>query len=379
MIRSLLVCDCLPSSHYGTGQRLLTLQTALAALGECRVLYLANEPAETGDRAHYRAPVPFDFRSSRAAWAKHHLTFAAARPDESYRPAFDRIHREFPFDVIVCSFFRSTPAIPTDMVPCLLDFDAIPERTGPLTRAIWPLTLRAMRRRAKDFHALYAIRKSDADILGGVANNVRVIPGISSAAPAKPLDHNPDGRRVLFVAPTAWAPNAAAIHWLLDIGLPEALNRLGYELRLVGQGTEKFGSGPGLSSGGFVEDLAKEYAAARLVLCPISSGTGANIKLGEAIQFGRAVLATRHSAQAFDGFLRANEDLLVFDQPGEFMDALVDILNDPSRLRDLEIRARQAADNFLNQGYVNRIIAEDVARIVRTKESAGHDASNPPT
>lgn len=367
MIRSLLVCDCMPSAHYGTGQRLLSLQTALAALGECRVLHLTNESAEAGGPAHYRAAVPFDHRASRSAWLWHHLTFAAARRDKSYRPVFERIHDEFPFDVIVCSFFRSTPAIPTDMAPCLLDFDAIPERTGPLTRALWPLTLRAMRRRAKDFRAVYVIRQSDAEMLRGVGPGVRVIPGISTAAPALPLGHNPDARRVLFVAPTAWAPNAAAVDWLLDIDVPQALDRLGYELRLVGQGTEKFGARPGLSSGGFVKDLAAEYAAARLVLCPIRSGSGANIKLGEAIQFGRAVLASSHSAQAFEGFLRPGEELLTFDQPSEFMDLLVNILQDSSRLRALESRASQAASKFLNQRYVNRIIAEDVARVVTQK------------
>jgi hypothetical protein len=367
MIRSLLVCDCLPSSHYGTGQRLLTLQTALASLGECRVLHLTNEAGETRGPAHYRAPVPFDHRASRSAWVRHHLTFGAARPDKSYRPVFERIHSEFAFDVILCSFFRSTPAIPTDMAPCLLDFDAIPERTGPLTRALWPFTLRAMRRRAKDFCALYVIRQSDAEMFAGVGRNIRVIPGISALAPASPLGHNPDARRVLFVAPTAWPPNAAAVNWLLDMCVPEALNRLGYELRLVGQGTEKFGTRPGLSSGGFVKDLAAEYASARLVLCPISSGTGANIKLGEAIQFGRAVLATRHSAQAYDGFLRANEELLIFDQRREFMDVLVDILQDSSRLQAVEVRASQAASKFLNQSYVNRIIAEDVVRVCHRK------------
>jgi hypothetical protein len=370
MIRSLLVCDCLPSSHYGTGQRLLTLQTALAALGECRVLHLTNESGETAGPTHYRAPVPFDHRASRAAWVWHHLSFAAARPDRCYWPVFERIHSEFPFDAIFCSFFRSTPAIPTDMAPCLLDFDAIPERTGPLTRALWPLTLRAMRRRAKDFRALYVIRQSDAEMLEGVGSSVRVIPGISAVAPASPPGHNPDARRVLFVAPTAWQPNAAAVDWLLDIGVPEALNRLGYELRLVGQGTDRFGSRPGLSSGGFVKDLAAEYAAARLVLCPIWSGTGANIKLGEAIQFGRAILATRHSAQAYDGFLRANEELLTFDQPGEFMDLLVGIMQDSSRLRALEMKASEAASKFLNQSYVSRIIAEDVARLCQFKFGA---------
>jgi len=370
MIRSLLVCDCLPGSHYGTGQRLLTLQTALAALGECRVLHLTNDSGVTGGPTHYRAPVPFDFRASRAAWTWHHLTFAAARPDKSYRAIFERILSEFAFEVIVCSFFRSTPAIPTDMAPCLLDFDAVPEPTGTLTRALWPLTLRAMRRRASDFRALYTIRQSDAELLDGLGVSVHVIPGISTAAPAEPLGHNPDARRVLFVAPTAWPPNAAAVDWLLDVGVPEALDRLGYELRLVGQGTDRFGSRPGLSSGGFVKDLTAEYAAARLVLCPIWSGTGANMKLGEAIQFGRAVLATRHSAQAYDGFLRANEELLIFDRPSEFMDVLVDILQDSSRLRALEIRACQAAGKFLNQTYINEIIAEDVARVCCPKSGS---------
>jgi hypothetical protein len=68
--------------------------------------------------------------------------------------------------------------------------------------------------------------------------------------------------------------------------------------------------------------------------------------------------------------LRANEELLIFDQPSDFMDVLVDILQDSSRLRAFEVRATQAASKFLNQNYVNRVIAEDVARLCQFKFGA---------
>jgi hypothetical protein len=363
MIRSLLVCDDLPSSTYGTGQRLLSLQRALAKLGQCRILHLTNGASEPNEAADYRAPLPFDFRASRAAWARRHLTFAEARRDDSYRAVFERIRNEYPFDLVLCSFFRNASAVPTDIAPCFIDLDAIPERTGPLTRALWPLTLRAMQRRARDFRTIYVIRSSDAALFKTGATNVRVLPGISASAPATPLPHNPDARRVLFIAPAGWPPNREAVDWLLALDVPRALDSLGFELRLVGQGTEAFAPRPGLSCGGFVGDLAAEYEAARLVLCPIWTGSGANIKLAEAVQFGRAVLATAHSAAGFEGFLQPGRDLLTFDEREQFLPLLLTSLPDSNRLRELEINAVRGARHFLNQAYIDRIIAEDAAAI----------------
>jgi hypothetical protein len=363
MIRSLLVCDDLPSSSYGTGQRLLSLQRALANLGECRILHLSNDPKELNQAADYGAPLPFDFRASRAAWAIRHLTFAEARRNDSYRAVFQRIHNDYPFDLVMCSFFRNASAVPTDMAPCFIDFDAIPERTGPLTRALWPLTLLAMRRRALDFRTIYVIRSSDAELFKTGASNVRVLPGISATAPATPLPHNTDARRVLILAPTGWPPNREAIEWLLALDVPRALDSLGFELRLVGQGTEAFAPRPGLSCGGFVDDLAAEYEAARLVLCPIWTGSGANIKLAEAVQFGRAVLATARSAAGFEGFLQPGRDLLTFDEREQFLPLLLASLPDSNGLRELEINAARAARDFLNQAYIDRMVAEDAAAI----------------
>ena len=115
MIRSLLVCDDLPSVRYGTGQRLLSLQAALSALGDCRILHLSNNADEANADADFTAPVPFDFRASRSACATRYVTFAETRHDTSYRRIFERIRSEYPFDLIFCSFFRNTPEIPTDL------------------------------------------------------------------------------------------------------------------------------------------------------------------------------------------------------------------------------------------------------------------------
>lgn len=364
MIRSLLACDDLPSSSYGTGQRLLSLQRALAKLGECRILHLSNNAEGSNEAADYRAPLPFDFRASRVAWARRHLTFAEARRNDCYRALFQRIRNDYPFDLVLCSFFRNASVVPTDIDPCFIDLDAIPERTGLLTRALWPLTLRAMRRRTQDFQRIYVIRSSDAALFKTGARNVRILPGISATAPATPLPHNPDARRVLFIAPTGWPPNREAIDWLLAVDVPRALDALGFELRLVGQGTEAFAPRPGLSCGGFVKDLAAEYEAARLVLCPIWTGSGANIKLAEAVQFGRAVLATAHSAAGFEGFLQPGRDLLTFDEREQFLPLLLASLRDSNRLRELEINAGQTARDFLNQAYIDRMVAEDAGRIL---------------
>jgi hypothetical protein len=59
------------------------------------------------------------------------------------------------------------------------------------------------------------------------------------------------------------------------------------------------------------------------------------------------------------------------------MGVLVDILQDSTRLRALEMEASRAASKFLNQSYVNRIIAEDVARVCYPTAGAGDEYAQP--
>ena len=339
-------------------------RSALSALGECRLLHLTNDarPSELDDR-DFVAPLPFDYRSSRVAWWRRNLTFAECRQDRRYFEILKNIRKVFPYDLVFCSFFRTACVAPTHLVPCIVDIDAVPPPTGALTRLLWPITMLAMRHRAKAFSAVYVIRKSDEHIFGkGRHPPVTVLPGISATV-CRHRTSLERMRRVLLVGSVRWKPNRDAIDWLLSSGVPDSLNEIGHELRLVGGGTENITSKPGVSCAGFVDDISAEYEYAKLVICPIFSGGGANIKLAEAVQFGCSVLSSAHAAAGYEGILVPGEHIEVFQTKEGFVEQLLRLLQNEDRLQQLRAKATLASESILNQEYYNAVIAQDVRRI----------------
>ena len=99
-----------------------------------------------------------------------------------------------------------------------------------------------------------------------------------------------------FLANFTWWPNRAGLRWLLG----EVLPRVGRDLRLhlVGEGSAGIElSDPRVVAHGFVGDVAQVFARCDVMLCPILSGAGVNVKFAEALYNGVPVLATPFAAR----------------------------------------------------------------------------------
>jgi succinoglycan biosynthesis protein ExoO len=68
-------------------------------------------------------------------------------------------------------------------------------------------------------------------------------------------------------------------------------------LRIAGSIGNEVPALPGVERLGEVPDLAREYRRAAVVVCPIEVGTGAKIKMLEALRHGKAVVATPSAAE----------------------------------------------------------------------------------
>ncbi|MCW2365735.1 glycosyltransferase involved in cell wall biosynthesis [Sphingobium sp. B11D3B] len=332
MIKVLLITEDLPASNYGTGQRIRLWKEAIETIGECRVLHMAL-PGSAPSVADYSAPMAFDYRAYRMKWLWWQGSFGYYRAARRYHDLLHGIHREFPFDAAICSFFKTAPFAPLDLAPCILDVDALLWPDSSFARAIWPLTQMAMRRRARRFAETVVIAKHEGDVLASPGLQPKLLPGASRTVQAALDPEQPRGRNILFVGPRHWQPNREAMEALISSGLPARLDDAGYTLRLVGQGTDEFPPMRGLSGGGFVDDIAQEYAQAALVLSSTEAGNGANIKLAEAIQYGCAVIASDYSARGYEGVLVPGEHLMTYADPAALPDLVMATLADEPLLR----------------------------------------------
>ena len=162
-----------------------------------------------------------------------------------------------------------------------------------------------------------------------------------------PPRRSPRGGPAVYLASGDYAPNRDGGNWLLRDVWPKVL-RLDPHARLViaGRGTEAAfadaASLPGVTVLGEVEDASGVLDSAAVVVAPVSSGGGQQLKVVEALARIRLVVATPFSARSVPAEMR---DLcIVAEDGGAFSSELVNALHDaPARWRR-EAAARSAAE-----------------------------------
>ena len=176
--------------------------------------------------------------------------------------------------------------------------------------------------------------------------------------------------RILFIGHARHLPNRDGLQafvagaWQqIRQAVPDA------RLRVIGRSwTDALvGAGPdqGVDTLGFVEDLEDEYAAASIVIAPVMEGGGTKIKVLEAMQFQKPVVAHRHSTHGFH-----SEGEAIF-RSCETMDqmaiACLDLMQDEGQRRAL-IAAGNAyvLANHSRQMFMRRI-REDCDAVLTRK------------
>jgi glycosyltransferase involved in cell wall biosynthesis len=164
--------------------------------------------------------------------------------------------------------------------------------------------------------------------------NIRVFP---NALPeiARPQVHEADA--IVFSGNLEYHPNVEAVRWFRTRIWPRVREMVpGIEWRLLGSNPAAVApltaGDPHIRIVGPVNDAVAHLAEAKVCLVPLLSGSGTRFKILEAWAAGRAVVSTTLGAEGLDA--RDGEHLLLADDPDDFADAVVRLLNDsPLRAR----------------------------------------------
>lgn len=186
--------------------------------------------------------------------------------------------------------------------------------------------------------AIFAIQAREAEIVRGMAPGVAVVTaGVDfdfvEMGPA------PEGARILVVGSDNHLNRKGIADFLrfawdrIRSAHPDA------ELRIVGGiGAEVPRGLPGVRPLGFVEDLATEYRAARLVVNPVVAGTGLKVKSVEALSHLRPLVAWPNGVDGIEPDLLGNST--VARSWLEFADASIAVLTRAPHAIDATTRAR---------------------------------------
>jgi glycosyltransferase involved in cell wall biosynthesis len=152
-------------------------------------------------------------------------------------------------------------------------------------------------------------------------------------------EHFAHEKRIGFVGNFEWIPNVDAMKWFIHSIWPIILKeQASATLEIAGKGSEVFNN-PSLQikGMGFVDSLDEFYFRKSIIISPLRYGTGLNMKIVEALSYGKVIVSTSTSIQGFEDkspFIVANASI-------DFAKCVIEMLeNNADRLnKEAEISA----------------------------------------
>ncbi len=191
--------------------------------------------------------------------------------------------------------------------------------------------LRRMERRTiGEFDHVVVVSEQERARLTAGARSVLVCP--NGREPSVVLPDAPDPT-VAFVATMGWAPNVDAAVWLGREIWPEVLARVPRaQLLLVGRDPApavRALAGDSVHVTGTVADVTPYLAQSRVVVAPLRSGGGTRLKIMEALDVGRPVVATSVGCEGMEDLV--GRGVVVADAAVALADSIAGLLVDPAR------------------------------------------------
>lgn len=172
------------------------------------------------------------------------------------------------------------------------------------------------------------------------------------------VERNLEDDRVIlgFLGNMEWWPNQDAIAWLKKNVLPYLA--IPYELHLFGKGSEQHGNGRDIIGHGFVNDIAEVWRAVDIMVNPIVSGAGVNVKVAEALYNKVPTVCTGLALKGFH--LVPDRSVVILDTPEQW----INFFNSKQSLKDLvSYNGFSNADSFsfgnqtkVMQDYLGQVI-----------------------
>lgn len=276
------------------------------------------------------------------------------------------------YDYIFCRYlpYAAMAGLSKHSEKLLLDIDDMPEQAlqidfskkNGLKKIYFDMLRRAYRRDTKTW-----IRKSKACFLPNLsqANQYGCVylPNISTMT----QEHvsRTGNHKVLFVGKMDWAPNAEGVKSFVEEVWQYVINKYpDAEFHIAGKGldkalTEKWTSEyPSIKYWGFVGDLKAFYELGDIVVCPIYTGAGTNIKIVEAMSIGKVVVVSKESTKGYEHFLVDGVNCLVADNVEKFQLSIDQLFSESKLVESLATTALNQAQKMYSFESFKSVFAE---------------------
>ena len=197
-------------------------------------------------------------------------------------------------------------------------------------------------------------------------SRVVVVPNAVDVDAFQPVEH--DGSGVAYVGGTTPFPNRDALDFFCDEILPR-LRAAGAQdaIRWIGNASPDeqriYQERYGMDLTGYVDDVRPLMGDAACHVVPLRTGGGTRLKILNAWAMGKAVVSTSVGCEglaAVDG-----ENILIRNHPGEFADAVLEVLGNAPLRRELGARGRATVERLYSWETVGRPMLDLYQAIAR--------------
>lgn len=209
--------------------------------------------------------------------------------------------------------------------------------------------------------ALSDVDKASLQELAPTQHSIEIIPiGVPDRGVGKVRCKTTGSLKLLFLGTLSWEPNHEGLMWFLD----EVYPRLdGVELVVAGRGAKEALrrklEALGVDFRGCVESVDPLYDECDVVVAPLLTGSGQRVKIIEAFSKGMPVVSTRIGAEGIA--CTPGEDILIADDPEEFVSCIQGLLDGDARRR----LAEHAREVYCGR-YSLESVGCEIARVVES-------------
>lgn len=172
---------------------------------------------------------------------------------------------------------------------------------------------------------------------------------------------------LVFAGLLSYRPNADGIAWFLEEVLPRIREKHPRShLTIVGSGSpEQLAAlrGPGVTATGWVTDVKPYVRSAAVCVVPLRMGGGTRLKVVEALSLGKAIVSTHIGSEGLD--VGSGTHLELRDDPQEFADAVVALLDDEARRAELGAAARALVEQRYSWSQGGQTLEGLLVQVVR--------------
>lgn len=356
----------------GARLRVYHLIRALAREHQVHLMSFADAHVDASALAEMRqwcASVDtFDYQAFRPGGARALAAFFDARP----RSAVDTFSSELaravdrfgPVDLVLASQIDMAPyalgahsrwrILEELEVGVIADHAGIAGGVLPRLRArlTWLKLSRYVRGLLRVFDACTVVSQKEAALVAKLApegGRIRVVPNGVDIGGAAEVVAIPHPNSLIYAGALTYHANFDAVTYFLSEIYPQLRERhpgivFTVTGRTSGVDVSQLARLPGVRFSGYLDDVRPAVASNWLSVVPLRIGGGTRLKILESLALGTPVVATRKGAEGLD--LEDKRDLLLADDPAEFVEAVSRVLTDPAFRSSLSEAGRVAAKRY---------------------------------